>query len=39
MGEEEEEDDEEEHKNLSITLRTSTAIASNNLVEISMPIG
>ena len=32
------EEDEEDHKNPSNTLRTSTTIASNILVDITMPI-
>ena len=35
--EEKEEEDEEDHKNLSNTLITSTTIASNNLVDITLP--
>ena len=41
MGEkeEEEEDEEEEHKNLSNSVKTLSTIASNILVDITMPIG
>ena len=37
--EKEEEEDEEEHRNLSNAVRTLTTIASNILVDITMPIG
>ena len=39
MGEEEEEKNEGDHKNPSNTLRTSTTIDSNILVDITIPIG